>query len=82
MIATYIEPPHASAARDAAVAGVVEYRLAQKGAPLPRWIRKFGLPVADRWSPHDYPYTVEDEDVPEPLVRRNIIIEAREFESA
>lgn len=78
---TYIEPSAISPGWDAAVAGVVEWRLTQKLAPLPEWIQRFGSAVDEPWEPLSAPYKINEQDVPEPLRRRNIWIEQAELES-
>ena len=78
---SYVEPVSTGRGWDAAIAGVVEWRLAQKGAMLPEWIHSYGVRVDQKWEPLPTPYEIAPEYVPEPLLRRNVWIEQAELES-
>ena len=82
-----IEPPaHINPQWDAALAGVTEWRLSQAQLPLPRW-------VVDEHGNRDWDWTpplseatasipVDLDNVPEPLRKRGVLIEADELASA
>ncbi|MGO1769121.1 MAG: helix-turn-helix domain-containing protein [Microbacterium sp.] len=78
----YAAPPSIDAGWDAAIAGVVEYRLAQRGLPLPEWLADHGRTAGPDWGPSRAPYPIDAADVPEPLLRRGVWIEADELTSA
>ncbi|MCS5719736.1 helix-turn-helix transcriptional regulator [Herbiconiux sp. CPCC 205763] len=66
---------------DAAMAGIVEWRLEQVALPSPEWvIHTIGDP---RWKWSIWPGTVraEADDVPEPLLRRGVWLAEHELES-
>lgn len=50
VVLAYAPPRSAAPEWDAAIAGVTEYRLNQKGAPLPAWLAEIG-PVDKLWEP-------------------------------
>ncbi|MGM7666217.1 helix-turn-helix domain-containing protein [Microbacterium sp. A93] len=66
---------------DAAIAGVVEWKLVQGSAPLPQWVKDcLGTPDED-WQPRrvKFPIALEVHDVPEPLRRRGVHVGAAEL---
>lgn len=82
-----IEPPtHVTPEWDAALAGVVEWRLTQAHLPLPGWVagesgnRDWGW--APPLSPVGSVIPTHVENVPEPLRKRGVLIEADELTSA
>ena len=71
---------------DDAVAALVEYRLAQAGAPIPAWVTaRQGEPDAP-WEPQrsavPLPFPADITAVAEPFLRRGVLIEENELESA
>lgn len=71
---------------DDAVAALVEYRLAQAGAPIPAWVTaRQGEPAAP-WEPQrsavPLPFPADITAVAEPFLRRGVLIEENELESA
>ncbi|QEW04643.1 hypothetical protein [Microbacterium lushaniae] len=77
------EPPNVGRWSDA-IAGIVELRLREAGAPLPDWVvASIGDPN-DLWEPDrgvKLPWGADLKLVPEPLSRRGVAIEASELES-
>jgi hypothetical protein len=69
---------------DATLAALVEWRLGEKGAPVPSWVVETPGLDAGHWAPWPSIRTVDaDLDlVPEPFLRRGIWLEAGELESA
>lgn len=51
VVLSYQEPASINAQWDAAIAGVVEWRLQQAGAPVPDWVTACRRDRADRWTP-------------------------------
>ena len=81
VVLAHAQPSRVTPGWDAAIAGIVEYRLDQKGAPLPPWVREAGA-VDELWKSLSCPYKIRPPAVPEELRRRNVMIEASELESA
>jgi transcriptional regulator with XRE-family HTH domain len=82
-----IEPPaHISPEWDAALAGVTEWRLNQARLPLPSWVAKERGNRGWDWTPPlsaaAASIPVHVENVPEPLRKRGVLIEAEELTSA
>lgn len=78
-------PRRISSEWDAALAGLVEWRLTQTGAPIPEWaVENTGLEEGQHWAPWPAIRLIDAELdlVPEPLLRRGIWVEAGELESA
>ena len=69
---------------DAALAALVEWRLGEKGAPIPSWVEQTPGLEAGHWAPWPSIRVVDaDLDlVPEPFLSRGIWLEAGELESA
>lgn len=71
---------------DDAVAALVEYRLAEAGAPLPSWVAERRGDATELWEPQraavPLPFPAEVTAVAEPFLRRGILIEANELASA
>lgn len=67
---------------DAFLAGVIEWRLAQAGLPLPEWIRAQVRDPGVPWAPPSAILPARPARVPEPLRRRGIQVEADELASA
>lgn len=80
VVLAYAQPSLVAPGWDAAIAGVVEYRLSQKGAPLPRWVLETGG-SDEPWEPLPSWYKIDPASVPEELRRRNVFIEAVELDS-
>ncbi|MWV58949.1 helix-turn-helix domain-containing protein [Rathayibacter sp. VKM Ac-2754] len=66
---------------DAAVAGIVEWRLAAVGLPSPAWVVETAGDVGWRWVPSSGPLPVRTDRVPAPLLRRGVLLEADELVS-
>ncbi|KQQ05852.1 MULTISPECIES: helix-turn-helix domain-containing protein [unclassified Rathayibacter] len=66
---------------DAAVAGLVEWRLEAVGMPSPAWVMETTGDVGWEWSPSGGPLPARPDRVPDPLLRRGVLIEADELES-
>lgn len=79
---SYPAPPTVALGWEAAIAGIVEWRLGEKGLPAPDWTRTYGRELRDRWEPFPSPYEPQPAEVPEALRRRNVWIERAELESA
>jgi hypothetical protein len=81
-----IEPPtHVSPEWDAALAGVAEWRLSQAQLPLPGWISSERGNPDWRWTPPLSSASAaiprQEENVPWPLRKRGVLIEADELTS-
>lgn len=84
VLLTYVPPRHITPEWDAAIAGLVEWRLRQKDAPIPEWVEEnIGL-GARHWAPWpSIRYIDADLDlIPGPFRRRGIWLEEGELESA
>lgn len=79
-----VEPDPISPEWDAAVAGLVEWRLADIGASLPAWTSRKVRNAAIHWAPWSEIRVVEPDpaEVPEPLRRRGVYLEKGELASA
>jgi transcriptional regulator with XRE-family HTH domain len=84
-VALAVTPPGTTgdARYDALIAGVTEYRLVEEALPLPRWLTESDVVLGTQWFVD--PYSQGDADTvaatPEPLRRRNVVIDASELES-
>lgn len=69
---------------DAALAALVEWRLGEKGAPIPSWVAETPGLDAGHWAPWPSIRAVDADIalVPAPFLRRGIWLEAGELESA
>lgn len=80
------EPDLTGTRWDDAVAALVEYRLVEAGAPLPRWISERGGDPHDPWEPQraavSLPFPADVTAVAEPFLRRGVHIEENELASA
>lgn len=81
-----IEPPaHISPEWDAALAGVTEWRLSQAQLPLPSWVADEHGNLDWNWTPPTSAASslvpVDIENVPWPLRKRGVLIEANELAS-
>ena len=80
------EPERTGKRWDDAVAALVEYRLAEAGAPLPTWVTRRQGESNVTWEPQrssrPLPIQADPEKVPDPFRRRGILIEANELLSA
>lgn len=79
-----IEPPtHVSPEWDAALAGITEWRLNQAQLPLPGWVVDEHGNEDWSWTPPLSPaaasLAVDIDNVPEPLRKRGVLIEADEL---
>jgi len=81
VVLSYQAPPSIDAEWDAAVAGVVEWRLAEAGAPIPDWVTACERDATKPWAP---PMAVQFEDAEtsdvEALSRRGIRIHSVDLE--
>ncbi len=68
-----IAPRQVSQEWDAAIAGVVEWCLADRNAPLPRWVTSSGFSLSTPWHPNGSG-EVANERIPGPLRRRNVFL--------
>jgi transcriptional regulator with XRE-family HTH domain len=79
------EPLRIRSRWDDAIAGLVEWRLAQARAPLPDWVAERDDVGEQLWEPQrtekPLPLSADSRQVPEPLRRRGILIEEAEFAS-
>lgn len=79
-------PPPVSPQWDAAIAGIAEWMLAGQGTPLPNWVVATTGDPTWHWSPWGTPgegsYLFDSDEVPEPLQRRGILVEAGELDAA
>lgn len=67
-----------------AIAGIVEMRLREVGAPAPVWVVACGGDPGSKWEPDrgvTLPEPADEVLVPEPLRRRGVMIEASELRS-
>lgn len=78
-----VEPRSVNPDWDAAISGLVEWRLRQKNTPLPAWVQRPTKTVSGNWAPWPGIRIVDaDPDlVPEPLRRRGVLVEEGELES-
>ena len=67
---------------NAAIAGIAEWRLSQRGLPIPAWIEKTGA-LADKWWVDEFGVGEASivDATPEPLRRRNVVIDQIALES-
>ena len=81
VVLSYQQPPSIDLEWDAAIAGVVEWRLQQAGAPIPDWVTECRRDPADAWAP---PMAVQFEDAPTSdvaaLAQRGILIHSVDLE--
>lgn len=84
VLLTVTPPRHISREWDAALAALVEWRLTEKGAPVPDWAAENAGLNGEHWAPWPAIRLLDaDLDlVPEPFLRRGIWLEAGELESA
>lgn len=60
---------------DAAIAGVVEWRLENHNAPLPRWVSSWGFNLDTPWHPDgNADGDVDYDSIPGPLRRRKVFV--------
>ena len=76
-------PPTGSAEWDAALAGLVEYRLGQQALPLPRWVRNPGRRLKRPWTfgSGRYDVDVPRDRVPREFLDRGVLIDRETLES-
>ena len=76
-------PPTRDIRFDALIEGVTEFRLREEKLPLPRWLKGATTKLADTWFVDHY--TIGDHNViaatPEPLLRRNVVLDQSELRS-
>lgn len=67
---------------DAAIAGIAEWRLLQRDLPVPAWIQAIG-PLSEQWWIDDFGAgdAAVVEATPEPLRRRNVLVDQIALES-
>ncbi|WP_291050679.1 helix-turn-helix transcriptional regulator [Herbiconiux sp.] len=76
------EPPRALGSKwDSVLAGVVEWRLATAGLPVPDWAARVEGDPQARWSIWPGAVHAIADEVPEPLLRRGVWLGAGELES-
>lgn len=78
-------PPRVDPEWDAAIAGITEWVLSEKGVPVPAWAAEIDGVPGRRWSPwgeasEDDPIAVDE--VPAPLLRRGVLIDSGELDAA
>jgi hypothetical protein len=68
------------------VAALVEYRLAEAGAPLPSWVTERSGDADEPWEPQraavPLPFPADVTAVAEPFLRRGVLIEQNELASS
>lgn len=82
VLAAFPPEPTGSPVYDAAFAAVTEYRLREVSAPVPAWVEEteaLGEPVILADSP--YVLSVDPATVPEPFLRRGVLIHEGTLES-
>lgn len=83
VLLTAVEPRPVNRDWDAALAGLIEWRLRQKHTPLPEWVQRPARTESGRWAPWPDIRVIDadPELVPEPLRRRGVLVEEGELES-
>jgi len=80
------EPERSRSRWTDAIAGLVELRLNEVGAPLPQWVRDTLGDPEHPWEPQRsdiaFPFPPDEELVPEPFRKRGVLIEENELSSA
>lgn len=80
------EPDLTGTRWDDAVAALVEYRLAEAGAPLPAWVTTRHGDAGQPWEPQraalPLPFPADVTSVAAPFLRRGVLIEENELASA
>jgi transcriptional regulator with XRE-family HTH domain len=77
------EPPRSvDPTWDAALAGIVEWRLGQAGLPSPEWVHQAEGDPSSTWSIWPGSVHAEADDVPDPLLRRGVWVGEGELDSA
>ena len=75
--------PTGSPVHDAALAGIVEYRLGQEGLPSPDWVaeswRRLAVPEVLPYG--RYTMAVDPEDVPGPLLAHGVLVDRVSLDS-
>lgn len=74
-------PPVGDSRFDAALAGLVEYRLAAEGLPLPAWVDEPWRRCAEPWVVSTFSGPDLDRITPEPFRRRGVLIDPAELVS-
>ncbi len=76
-------PPTRDPRFDALIEGVTEFRLREENLPLPTWLIGTSTKLADTWFVDRY--SIDDQNVvdatPEPLLRRNVVLDRSELMS-
>ncbi len=80
VVLAYVAPAPVGPEWDAAIAGLVEWQLGQRGTPVPGWAREH-VRDGEPWAPPAAPAVdgVVIANVPEALVRRGIVIDESEL---
>jgi hypothetical protein len=75
--------PTGSKRWDAALAGLVDYRLRQQGISAPAWANEPSRFLGKVWniSEGTYPFVVDVNDVPQEFLARGTLVAARDLES-
>lgn len=68
---------------DAALAGLVEYRLREEGLPVPSWTREAGRHLRKTWTVNAGRYVVpiSRDRVPQAFLHRNVLVDPETLES-
>ena len=84
VLLTCAPPRSISPEWDAAIAGLIEWRLGEKGAPVPAWVNENTGLSSGHWAPWPSIRAIDADLglVPEPLLRRGIWLEEGELDSA
>ncbi|WP_197053013.1 helix-turn-helix domain-containing protein [Microbacterium hominis] len=80
------EPVRTETRWDDAIAALVEFRLSEAGAPVPQWVIDRQGSADEPWEPRraalPLPFPVDISAVAEPFLRRGVLIEKNELQSA
>jgi len=83
VLTAFPPPPTGDALYDAALAALAEYRLDEARAPLPEWVETAaGLPLARLLTDSRYLTADDLGTVPEPFLRRGVLIDTESLQGA
>jgi len=76
-------PSTGSSRYDALLAGLIEYSLKQRKLPVPKWVQQESKVLPERWIVDHFERDEKRlvESTPRAFLRRNVLIDEREFES-